>query len=453
MTAWLYLGMVLLIVIVMFIVLKRPMYEAMVIAFLALVITSGNIGKLGYYLLDTSENYLLYTMMAFMMFGIIVEKSGIINDLLEIIVAVVGRFSGGAGYVALLAGAAMGSVCGTGSGTVAATGTFMIPAMKKTGFTAELAASITAAAGTLGPVIPPSAAIPVMYMMLEVAAPGYCTASQFWMFAWPVAFWLLIQRMITMYILVRRHHVMPIPKEDRIPLRTALKKGWRTLFLPAFMILPFMVDNIWHDTWITDRIGTYGAERFSALILLTVPCIAIVLVLLLWRQKGNVINLRNVYHLMEDGVITVAPIIIMTFSGFAMGSLLTDMNLANEIVAQLQTLHISRITVILAAPLIFTFFGMFMESSSVYFLFGPVFIPFAISVGINPMMAAMMVNVLCNAMGQMSPPFALCLLVAMGIAESDFKKTSVQAVWWCVSQYIVIVLMLAGWLPMFGFLK
>lgn len=453
MTAWLYLGMVLLIVIVMFIVLKRPMYEAMVIAFLALVITSGNIGKLGYYLLDTSENYLLYTMMAFMMFGIIVEKSGIINDLLEIIVAVVGRFSGGAGYVALLAGAAMGSVCGTGSGTVAATGTFMIPAMKKTGFTAELAASITAAAGTLGPVIPPSAAIPVMYMMLEVAAPGYCTASQFWMFAWPVAFWLLIQRIITMYILVRRHHVMPIPKEDRIPLRTALKKGWRTLFLPAFMILPFMVDNIWHDTWITDRIGTYGAERFSALILLTVPCIAIVLVLLLWRQKGNVINLRNVYHLMEDGVITVAPIIIMTFSGFAMGSLLTDMNLANEIVAQLQTLHISRITVILVAPLIFTFFGMFMESSSVYFLFGPVFIPFAISVGINPMMAAMMVNVLCNAMGQMSPPFALCLLVAMGIAESDFKKTSVQAVWWCVSQYIVIVLMLAGWLPMFGFLK
>lgn len=453
MTAWLYLGMVLLIVIVMFIVLKRPMYEAMVIAFLALVITSGNIGKLGYYLLDTSQNYLLYTMMAFMMFGIIVEKSGIINDLLEIIVAVVGRFSGGAGYVALLAGAAMGSVCGTGSGTVAATGTFMIPAMKKTGFTAELAASITAAAGTLGPIIPPSAAIPVMYMMLEVAAPGYCTASQFWMFAWPVAFWLLIQRIITMYILVRRHHVMPIPKEDRIPLRAALKKGWRTLFLPLFMILPFMVDNIWHDTWITDRIGTYGAERFSALILLTVPCIAIVLVLLLWRQKGNVINLKNVYHLMEDGVITVAPIIIMTFSGFAMGSLLTDMNLANEIVAQLQTLHISRITVILVAPLIFTFFGMFMESSSVYFLFGPVFIPFAISVGINPMMAAMMVNVLCNAMGQMSPPFALCLLVAMGIAESDFKKTSVQAVWWCVSQYIVIVLMLAGWLPMFGFLK
>ena len=156
---------------------------------------------------------------------------------------------------------------------------------------------------------------------------------------------------------------------------------------------------------------------------------------------------------MEDGVTTVAPIIMMTFSGFAMGTLLTDMNLANEIVAQLQAVHISRLTVIIVAPLLFTFFGMFMESSSVYFLFGPVFIPLAISVGIHPMMAAMMVNVLCNAMGQMSPPFALCLLVAMGIAESDFRETSIQAVWWCASQYVIIVMMLAEWLPMFGFLK
>lgn len=453
MTAWLYLGMVLLVVSGMFILLKRPMYEAMFAAFLALLIVSGNIGKLGYYLLDTSKNYLLYTMMAFMMFGVIVEKSGIINDLLEIIVSIVGRFSGGAGYVALLAGAAMGSVCGTGSGTVAATGTFMIPAMKKTGFSAELAASITAAAGTLGPIIPPSAAIPVMYMMLNVAAPGYCTASEFWMFAWPVAFWLIVQRLITMYILVRKHHVTPIPKEDRIPIRTALKNGWRTLFLPLFMILPFMLDNIYHDTWITERIGTYGAEQFSSLVLLTVPCLAIGVVLLLWKQKGNKVCQKSVYALMEDGVTTVAPIIMMTFSGFAMGTLLTDMNLANEIVAQLQAVHISRLTVIIVAPLLFTFFGMFMESSSVYFLFGPVFIPLAISVGVHPMMAAMMVNVLCNAMGQLSPPFALCLLVAMGIAESDFKKTSIQAVWWCASQYVVIVMMLAGWLPMFGFLK
>ncbi|MBC5689659.1 TRAP transporter large permease subunit [Mediterraneibacter sp. NSJ-55] len=448
--AWIYLGLVLFIVIFFFIVVKRPMYEVMFLAFLALLLVSGNIGKLGYYLIDTSKSYLLFTMMAFMMFGVIVEKSGIINELLNMIVAVVGRFSGGAGYVTLLAGAAMGAFCGTGSGTVAATGSFMIPAMKKTGFSAELSATISAAAGTLGPIIPPSAAIPVMYMMLEAVAPDYCTASQFWMFAWPVSFWLIIQRLITLYILIRKNKVTPIPKEERVSLKVAFKHGWKTLILPLIMILPFIFDNMFKDTLITERLGTSGAEQFSMTVLLVVPCVACLVAILLWKEKGNRVTFQTVGDMLVSGVTVAAPIILMTFSGFAMGTLITDLGLAESIVADIRLLDIPRTAVIIVAPLIFTFFGMFMESSSVYFLFGPVFIPIAISVGINPMMAAMMVNVMSNGMGQMSPPFALCLLVAMGIADSDFKKTSYQAIIWCVTQYIVIVLMLAGLLPMFG---
>ena len=154
--------------------------------------------------------------------------------------------------------------------------------------------------------------------------------------------------------------------------------------------------------------------------------------------------------MLSKSIFTVAPIVLMTFSGFAMASLLTDMGLANEIVTQIEMFAVPQWGVVIFAPLLFTFFGMFMESSSIYFLFGPVFIPIAISVGINPMMAAMMVNVLCNGMGQISPPFALCLLISMGIAESDFGKTAQQAVFWCFTQYIVVVLMLFNLLPMFG---
>ena len=44
----------------------------------------------------------------------------------------------------------------------------------------------------------------------------------------------------------------------------------------------------------------------------------------------------------------------------------------------------------------------------------------------------------------------LCLLVSMSIAEADFKKTSYLAIPWCVAQFIVIVMYLLEWLPMFG---
>ncbi|MDO4288435.1 MAG: TRAP transporter large permease subunit [Eubacterium sp.] len=451
--AWIYLALIFSVVILLFIIGKRPMYEVMFLALVVLLIVSGRWQHFMTYMTETVGSYLLFTMAMFIIFGTIVEKTGIVTDILDVIAALAGRFTGGAGYVTLIAGAAMSSVCGSGTGTVAAAGTFMIPAMKKTGFSPELAATTTAAAGTLGPLIPPSAAIPVMYSMLVAVFPGYCTASQFWMLAWPVCFWLFIQRLITLYVLIRKNNVQPIPPEDRMPLKKALKKGWRTLLLPVLMAALFVFDNIFKDTLIADRLGSYGAETFSQVVLVTVPCIACVFVLLLWLGKGNKLSVKEGYRMVSAGVTVVAPIIMMTFSGFAMGSLLNDLELASQISAQFAAWGISKWGVIIVAPLIFTLLGMFMESSAVYFLLGPVFIPIAISVGIDPMLAAMMVNVLANGMGQMSPPFALCLLLSMGIAESDFKKTSVQAAGWCAAQYIAVVLMLGGMLPMFGFLK
>ena len=448
--AWFYLSLIFFIVIFGFLVLRRPMYEVMFMAFLALLIASGNADGFFGYMMSTSHSYLLFTMMAFMVFGTLVEETGIITDLLDIIVALVGKFSGGAGYVALLCGAAVGSFCGSGPGTVAAAGTFTIPAMNKTGFSAETAAMVAAAAGSLGPIIPPSAAIPIMFMMLEAAQPGYCTASQFWLFAWPVSFWLVIQRLITLYIIVRRQHLHPIPQEDRMPLGEALKKGWHTLIILFLMIVPFVLDNMFAATVIKNRIGEYGSARFSEIVLVTVPAVSCLMVLFLWYKKGNKPDITIILHMVSKCVYSIAPIVLMTFSGFAMAALLSDIGMAEEIVSQIETFAIPKWAVVIVAPLIFTLFGMFMESSSVYFLLGPVFIPVAISVGINPAMAAMMVNVLCNGMGQISPPFALCLLISMGIAEADFSKTSYQAIFWCFTQYVVIVFMLFELLPMFG---
>ena len=53
----------------------------------------------------------------------------------------------------------------------------------------------------------------------------------------------------------------------------------------------------------------------------------------------------------------------------------------------------------------------------------------------------------------MTPPFALCLFVCMGIAESDYQKTVKLTIVWCVGQYILTVAMLMGWIPMFGLLS
>lgn len=239
MSAFLYFAVLILIVAVGFAVFKRPMYEVILAAFVLLTLFTGRVFHIHTYMLRAANTYLLYTIAAFICFSLFFEKTGIIGDMIDIIIALVGRFSGGAGYVALLASAAMGSLSGTGPGNAAAIGVITIPSMKKTGYPPELAATVEMAASALGPVIPPSGAIVILFGALDAFSPNTYTFSQFWLFAWVISFWFLLHRFITLYALIRKYDVRPIPKEERLPLLTTLRKGWKTLLLPVVIFVPF----------------------------------------------------------------------------------------------------------------------------------------------------------------------------------------------------------------------
>lgn len=118
---------------VLFLYVKRPIYEIMAIAFVFVVLTSGQWAEFGNYLLYPASNNLFYIIFAFLVVAVIFEATDAVNRIIRIMLAVIGRLPGGAGYVALMASAFMASLSGTGPGNVAATGVFTIPMMKRTG--------------------------------------------------------------------------------------------------------------------------------------------------------------------------------------------------------------------------------------------------------------------------------------------------------------------------------
>ncbi len=450
MGGWGYFLLIVAMIIVLFIFVKRPMYEVMFVTFIVLCLVTGNLKNIGHYWVETSRSYLPFTLTGFVVFAVIFEKTGIINDLINIIVALVGRFHGGAGYVALAATAAMGSFCGTGPGTAAATGTVTIPSMKKTGYSPELAAVVSAAGATLGPTIPPSAAIPVMFTMLEVCCPGQYTGAQFWMFAWPISLWLIVQRFITLFFVVKRQNVQPVPKEERMPVKTALQQGWHALLLIAVLFVPFLFVMLFENTLIAGRLGAAAASHASSFVLCVVPAFASLVTLLIYRQKGKLVDRKAVLDFVGEAITSVAPVVVITFSGYCINTLLQEIGVTNALVSSLTSLAPAKWVILIGGPLFFTVMGMFIETSTLYLVFGPVFIPLAIAAGVNPLIAAMSVNIMTNTMGQLTPPFALCLLVSISIAEADFKKACLQTLPWCAAQFVVVVLYLYGLLPMFG---
>ena len=130
----LYLAAVFVTAILAFCVFKRPLYEAMLIAFLVLLTITGTWGNIGIYIWDALQESTLYVIFAFIISAALLSKTSVIDDCIAIILSIFGRFRGGAGFVAVIGSSYMGSLSGSGPGNVATTGVFTIPAMIRSGF-------------------------------------------------------------------------------------------------------------------------------------------------------------------------------------------------------------------------------------------------------------------------------------------------------------------------------
>ena len=421
--AWAYFGILIAAILILFVFVRRPMYEVMLITFVLMAVVTGQTGKLGRYLYEGASNYLLYTIIAFIAFSVILDRTGVVYDLINVVTALVGRFSGGAGYMCILASSLMGALSGSGPGNAAAIGSVSIPTMRRAGFTPELAAVVEMSASALGPVIPPSGSITIVYGILISMYPGCCSFSQYWLMMWGISLWFILQRFISLYIDIRRAKIGPIPREERIPLRQALRQGWKACLLPVVVFLPFFLDaqlqGVFYVIWVC-------------------------------RTKDQRIRLRELPEFFRTAIKQISPVAGMVLGGFGITALFNDIGVGEALAASVSSMDLPYWVFALIVPLVFAFFGMFLESTTMLYMFSMPFIALAASVGFNPMIAAGMMPVATTAMGHMTPPFAQTFYVSMGLANSDFGKTVRAVIPWCILQYIFEVLVFLKLLPIPG---
>ena len=237
-TAFLYLAIMLIVIIIWFMLLKRPVYEGILVSFLVLLTVSGTWGNIWSYINKGLSTSLLYSMTAFVAMSVILTKTKVIDSCIAIILSLLGRVAGGAGYVAVVASAFMGALSGSGPGNVMATGSITIPAMKKSGFPAALAANIESNASYLGNMIPPSSNIVAAMGAFTALYPEFeLTTGQFWVVLWGCSFWFVLQRILMIFAFCKYYKVKPIPKEELPEWKKVLKNGWQGLLLPAQNIM------------------------------------------------------------------------------------------------------------------------------------------------------------------------------------------------------------------------
>lgn len=445
-----YLGIMLAIICVWFLLIKRPVYEAVFISFLVLVAITNSWANIWAYIDKALSTSLLYSMVAFVAMSIILTKTKIIDSCIAVILSLIGRIPGGAGYASVIASSFMGALSGSGPGNVMATGSITIPAMKRSGFPAELAANIESNSSYLGNMIPPSSNIvAAMGAFYALYPDSDVSTGKFWMVLWGLSLLFIIQKLVMVFAFCKYYKVKPMAKEELPDLKETFKKGWQALLLPVIIILPFVLDAIFKETFFTERLGADGAKALSSSILLFIGGVAATYSCLIAKDK-SVVKINNIAKMFSDSIKTISPTIAVCVFGYMIGALFADLNVADELGVIISGWNFGKFGTVLAICVITCFMGMVVPGSSQVVIFGSMFITVLANVGVDPLIAAAMLPCICGVMCGITPPLALGLYAGMSIAESDFSKTVKNDWWWVALQFILQVVILMGWIPVLG---
>ncbi len=180
-------------------------------------------------------NFTLLAVPLFVFMGVLLERSGLAEDLLETMALLFGRVRGGLAVSVVVVGALLAASTGIVGATVVTMGLLALPTMLRRKYQPELATGVIASAGTLGQIIPPSIVLVLLGDIMNISVGDLFIAA--------VIPGLMLVGMYIIWILlvaIFRPNLAPaIPEEERAlltPVRLFIRV-MRALAPPAFLIL------------------------------------------------------------------------------------------------------------------------------------------------------------------------------------------------------------------------
>ncbi len=189
------------------------------------------------------NNYVLMAVPLFIFMGIMLEKSGLAQNLLETMAMMFGRVRGGLAISVVLVGALLAASTGIVGATVVTMGLISLPTMLKRGYKTELATGVIATSGTLGQIIPPSIVLVLLADTINSSSRGAASVDVGALFSAALFPGILLVVLYILYILIKsfvnKEDAPSIPANEIKAFRgeNFVLKILKVLFLPIALIL------------------------------------------------------------------------------------------------------------------------------------------------------------------------------------------------------------------------
>lgn len=353
----------------------------------------------------------------FYLFGKFLEWTGALDFIMNLALALVGRFRGGPAMVAVVSSGMVGSISGSAVANVMITGTVTIPLMKRVGFQPHVAGGIEAAASSGGQFMPPVMGATAFLIAQFLGIPYFevCKAALI-----PAVLYF-IAVLVGVYTYAVRTRLTPVPAADIPSWRTVFNGSSGVTFLVSFSILVALL---------VLRYSAGYAVLYA--IAATLACYAGIR--LLTRQPLRVRSFVDMVSTAPagfagmgaaaGGVGIVLAVLLLTGLSGRFATLILDFAGSNVILILI-------LTMITAVAM-----GAGMPTSVIYILLALVLGPALEKLGILPLAAHLFIFY-GGLMSMVTPPVALAAYAGATVAKTDFWRTGVQAFIFSVSAYFL----------------
>jgi TRAP-type transport system large permease protein len=366
----------------------------------------------------------------FLFTGELMNRGGLTYRIVRVAEHVFGRLRGGLSLVNVATALVYGGISGSATADTGAVASVMIPAMEARGYPKPFAAALTAAAGTLGIIVPPSIIL-ILYGVLTNTSigglfvagiiPGLFIASVF---------------MLTAYIVGVREQ---FPRaESWTPIREVTRDVLTAL--PA-LIMPLAI--------LGSIVGGLATATEAA-------SLAVVYSLAIGMLVYREIRLADLFPAAAAAVTTTGAIMIIMAAATPFGWILTVERVPAHAAEWLTQLHSGPVATVALMLIILKIVGFWLDLGPALVIMAPILRPIALGARLGDFQTGILFTMTLG-IGLFTPPIGTNIFVVCNIAKVDIMQVSARLIpFWIAS--IICVIGLAGipalteWLPrLFGF--
>jgi tripartite ATP-independent transporter DctM subunit len=342
------------------------------------------------------DNFVLLAIPFFILVGYLMEANGMSVRLIELLQRAVGHMRGGLNVVMVTSMVLFSGISGSKMADVAAVGSVLIPAARRSRQNPGSAVALLAASAVMAETIPPCINLIILGFVANLSIGGLFVAGLL-----PAG--LMAIALIAVSIIFGKRHVVSDQDEPRIPM-TGLWSGAIASFGLIFMIFAGF------------KSGFATATEISAFAVVY----AVVIGSLVFRE----LSLRTAAHSFVQAATRSGLVLFIVAAAQSLAFILTLQQVPHalgEMMLSLSAAHGTWLFMLLSIAVLIVM-GSVLEGAAALIIFGPLLLPVAVKLGIDPLHFGV-VLVIAMGLGLFAPPLGLGLYGACLIGNVPIEQT------------------------------